>query len=239
MKGPGLKGRLVAEARPLMMDHPARKPRRLPPTGAAAGRARGGPAAARRVGAGEGGGRSRAGTRGSRPVARRADEAAQRGRAPVPGVPDPAAGVHGTRSGVRLGEPSSTWRCGRSRTSNIGCQIGAEATLGIQRAFPRRSARPTSRASSSTPTRRSWRGCRSGSARSSGCGATASRRRATRSVGHCRRAHPPRGGSTHAIQVPGGGPSSAALGHGGRLAASRGLCSTGTEIGRAATTSSP
>ena len=45
----------------------------------------------------------------------------------------------------------------------------------------RRSARPTSRASSSTPTRRSWRACRYGSARSSGCAATASRKRATRS----------------------------------------------------------
>ena len=46
---------------------------------------------------------------------------------------------------------------------------------------PRRSVRPTSRASRSTPTRRSWRACRSGSARSSGCGATASGRRETRS----------------------------------------------------------
>ena len=45
----------------------------------------------------------------------------------------------------------------------------------------RRSVQPTSRASSSTPTRPSWRACRSGSARSSGCGATASPRRATRS----------------------------------------------------------
>ena len=44
------------------------------------------------------------GTRGSRPVARRADETAQRRRASVPDVPDPAARVHGTRSGVRLGE---------------------------------------------------------------------------------------------------------------------------------------
>ena len=35
---------------------------------------------------------------------RRADEAAQRRRASVPDVPDPAAGVHGTRSRVRLGE---------------------------------------------------------------------------------------------------------------------------------------
>ena len=70
------------------------------------------------VGAGEGGSRSRAGMRGSRPVARRADEAAQRGRASVPDVPDPAAGVHGTRSGVRLRGTSSTWRCRRSRTSS-------------------------------------------------------------------------------------------------------------------------
>ena len=70
----------------------------------AARRSSGGPAAARRVGSGEDGGRSRAGTRGSRPVARRADEAAQRRRASVPDVPDPAAGVHGTRSGVRLRE---------------------------------------------------------------------------------------------------------------------------------------
>ena len=38
-------------------------------------------------------------------------------------------------------------------------------------AFPR-IAQPTSRASRSIPTRRNWRACRSGSARSSGCGAT-------------------------------------------------------------------
>ena len=44
-----------------------------------------------------------------------------------------------------------------------------------------RSARPTSRASRSTPTRPSWPASRSGSARSSGCAVTASRRPATRS----------------------------------------------------------
>ena len=53
----------------------------------AARRAGRGPAAARRVGTGDGGARSRAGTRGSRPVARCADETAQRRRSATPGVP--------------------------------------------------------------------------------------------------------------------------------------------------------
>ena len=59
-------------------------------------------------------------------------------------------------------------------------QLEAE-TLGFPARVFRRLARPTSRASRSTPTRPSSPGCRSGSARSSGCGATASRKRATRS----------------------------------------------------------
>ncbi len=50
-------------------------------------------------------------------------------------------------------------------------QLEADA-MGLQREFPRGSARPTSGESRSTPTPRSWPACRSGSARSSGCGAT-------------------------------------------------------------------
>ena len=59
-------------------------------------------------------------------------------------------------------------------------QLEAEA-LGASSGRSRKSARPTSRGSSSTPTRPSWRACRSGSGRSSGCGATASGKPAIRS----------------------------------------------------------
>ncbi|MYN68507.1 MAG: DUF2235 domain-containing protein [Acidobacteria bacterium] len=72
-----------------------------------------------------------------------------------------------------------TWRCRRSRTSSTGCSSRPKhwtSSVGS-----RRSDRPTSRASSSTRTRRSWRVRRCESARSSGCVATALRKRATRS----------------------------------------------------------
>ena len=68
------------------------------------GRTGGDPPVADRVGSGEGRDHGGAGTCGSRQVQRRADETAERGRAPAAGVSRAAAQVHGTRTGVRLGQ---------------------------------------------------------------------------------------------------------------------------------------
>ena len=74
---------------------------------------------------------------------------------------------------------SSTSPSMRSRTWSTGCR--SRRRHWASSVHSRKSARPTSRASRSTPTPPNWPGSRSGSARSSGCGATASRKRATRS----------------------------------------------------------
>ena len=145
----------------------------------AARRAGGGPPVARRVDSGEGRDRGGVGAGGGGQVTGDPHEAAQRGRAAIPGVPQSAQNVHGARPGVRLGATSCTSPCRRSRTWSTGCSSKRRRSASSGRS--RRSARPTSRASRSTRTRPSWPACRSGSARSSGCVATASRRPATRS----------------------------------------------------------
>ena len=69
--------------------------------------------------------------------------------------------------------------CTRSRTSSTGCNWRPRHSA-FSAASPR-SARKTSGGSKSTPTPQSSPACRSGSAKSSGCDATGSTRRATRS----------------------------------------------------------
>ena len=70
----------------------------------AACRAGSDPSLACRVDGREGRGRRRAGACGGRQVACRPHQAPERGRAAVPGVPQPVAGVHGARPGLRLGQ---------------------------------------------------------------------------------------------------------------------------------------
>jgi len=74
---------------------------------------------------------------------------------------------------------SCTWRCRRSRTSSTGCNWRPKP-WGSPVPSPK-PARPTSRESRSTRTPRNWRASRCGSARFSGCAATALLARATRS----------------------------------------------------------
>ena len=106
---------------------------------------------------------------------RRRNEAERRYRR----VPRPAAGVHGARPGVRLGQLPVPRLAGAQGPRAPGAVRGGGARLPAGVPGDRSGQRQGHR--ESTPTRPSWPGCRSGSARSSGCGATASRRRATRS----------------------------------------------------------
>ena len=155
-------------------------------------------AAARRVGAGEGGDRSRAGTCGSRPVARRADETAQRRRASVPGVPDPATPQHPQRvhrlmgltprQGRAVGEGGAERRP-PERALVVGLRAGP-----LDAAFRRGAARPRSRTGASPPPGEASRHGRR-AARSS------SRRRSARGLP---RSSPAAGLSYHSPAVAGG-----------------------------------
>ena len=112
---------------------PARGALHRPGQDHAARRAGGNQADARRVERGEDRDRGRAGTCRSRTVAPRSHETVERGRASVPGVPQPAAGIHGARPGVRIEQlplPGPASAQGPHRV-----QLEAEA-LGFQRAFP-------------------------------------------------------------------------------------------------------
>ena len=72
---------------------------------------------------------------------------------------------------------SSIWHCTRSRISSTGCNWKQRHSASNAASLP--SARRTSAASRSTPTRPSSLACRCGSAKSSGCDATGSTSRAT------------------------------------------------------------
>ena len=107
-------------------------------------------------------------------------EAAKRGQTAVPSVPQPAAGVHGARPGVRLGQLPVSGLAGAQGPGATACSSRRKCSASSV-SFRSSLVRPTSRASRSILMRPSWPACRFGSARSSGCGATASRRPATRS----------------------------------------------------------